>query len=62
MQSAGGSQFVSMPLRDFNFTEDTARTFGDSAMLLETVDQRTQLAPQTPMPCRLSACERLIER
>lgn len=62
MQSAGGSQFVSMPLRYFDFTEDTARTFGESTMLPETVDQRTQLAPQAPMPSRLGARKGLVER
>lgn len=62
MQSAGGSQFVSMPLRDFDFIEDAARTLGECAMLPETVDQRTQLAPQAPMPCRFGASEGLGER
>ena len=62
MQSAGGSQFVSMALRYFDFSEDAARTFSEGAMLIETVDQRTQLTPQPPMPCRFGACEGLVER
>ena len=62
MQSVAGGQFVAMTLRYFDFTEDAARTFGECAMLAETVDERTQLAPQAPMPCRPSTSDGLVER